>query len=187
MKSSSSHFVHLTYIAAQPLGPRDSYRYVSTTPSFAGRIGCRAALPRAARCAATWPRATAASAEATLWEAVKPLPLCTLTRDSYSARRAFTGSPTAALQAGRALAAAPITSSNTPALTYVTGSVPRISYRTLAISLDSSSAATTLTARPTHSGTIAPRRITATTLRGVAPSRSEERRVGKECRSRWSP
>jgi hypothetical protein len=24
MKSSSSHFVHLTYIAAQPLGPRDS-------------------------------------------------------------------------------------------------------------------------------------------------------------------
>ena len=31
MKSSSSHFVHLTYIAAQPLGPRDSYRYVSLT------------------------------------------------------------------------------------------------------------------------------------------------------------
>src|ERR1035438_2946473 len=54
MKSSSSHFVHLTYIAAQPLGPRDSYRYVSLMPCPSGprrgdHASCRSTHP------ASWP------------------------------------------------------------------------------------------------------------------------------------
>ena len=35
--------------------------------------------------------------------------------------------------------------------------------------------------------TLVSSKVTGTSIRGIVDGRSEERRVGKECRSRWSP